>query len=108
MSNHRAVYQQQHNVSIPKKKLVDIASTYNLGKTELRVLLVLFGELNGWVYNEKSPDPKNYSKIDVERIAQTLDLKKGKVSDAITALVETGLIEKGKNDTINKGYRFTF
>lgn len=108
MANNNYTYQQTKTVSIPKKKLVDIASTYNFGKLEFRVLLVLFSELDGWDTYSKTKDPKNFRKIDVESIAHTLDTKEKKVGEAIKALEEAGIIERGKTDTIRKGYRFTF
>lgn len=109
MANNRYVYQQQNNVSINKTKLVDLATYDYMSKTDFRVCLVLFSELNGWDPSEKkSKDPKNYKRIDVSSIASTLDLKKKKVEESIDRLVDFGILQKGSSDLIAKGYRFTF
>lgn len=106
MSNHNAVYQQQNTVSIPRKNLLKLATVFDLSKTDLKVLLVLMSELNGW--NGKGKDPKNFTKVSISSIAETLDIKRDKVEDSMEKLEENNIIERGKNDTVKKGYRFTF
>ena len=111
MANNRCTYQQQNNVSIPKKALVDyIATNASLSKKDLRVALVLFTELDGWCEPEKSigVDPKNFKKIDVEKIAEVLDMKEKDVKASIKLLENELIIERGSSNVTNKGYRFTF
>ena len=113
MANNRNTYQQQNNVSINKNKLLDIAQDPDLSKIDYKVLITLFTELNGWRgggYNNRgnNNDPKNFKRIDVERIADSLDVEKKKVKKSIDKLLDFGLIEKGSSRNIKKGYRFTF
>ena len=112
MSNNRYVYQQVTNVSINKDKLVEIATNYGLDETDLRVLLCLFTELNGWVEPMRPArevkDPKNFKLVDKEKIADLLAIKKKRVKKALLNLEEAGLIEPGDSDTVQNGYRFTF
>ena len=111
MANNRNVYQQVANVSINKNKLIEIATNYGLSSTDLRVLLCLFTELNGWTEpkNRKElKDPLNYRLIDKEKISELLDIKKKQVKESINNLMDAGLIEPGSSETVKKGYRFTF
>lgn len=111
MANNRNVYQQLTNVSINKKQLIEISKNIALSKKDLRVLLILFTELNGWSEpknGKEIKDPFNFKKIDIESIAETLDLKKKEVKECIRNLMDAGLIEPGDNDTVKNGYRFTF
>ena len=115
MANSRNTYQQTTNVSINKNKLIEIATNYGLNETDLRVLFVLFTELNGWSrppraveYARAGQDPMNYKILDKEKIAETLDLKKKQVKKAINNLIDAGLVEPGSSDAVQDGYRFTF
>ena len=114
MANNRNTYQQLTNVSINKKKLLEIASNEALDETDLRVLLCLFTELNGWSptdpYAPGRPavDPLNFSIIDINEIANTLDIKKKKVKRSIKNLFDLCIIEDGSSQTVSHGYRFTF
>lgn len=103
MANNRAVYQQVTNVSINKDKLIDT-------ETDLRVLLCLFTELNGWVDSphNTTKDPFNFKMIDRQRIADLLGIKKKKVKESIYSLMDQRIIEPGASDTVDDGWRFTF
>ena len=61
MANINAVYQQQNTVSIPREGIKSIAEDDLLSKTDIRVLLALLTELNGFSdpYNRKE-DRLNY------------------------------------------------
>ena len=50
----------------------------------------------------------NFTKVSISSIAETLDIKRDKVEDSMEKLEENNIIERGKNDTVKKGYRFTF
>lgn len=108
MANNRCTYQQIENVSINKKSLADIAVFGSLSKSDYRVLLILFTELNGWKPSSRSADPLNFKKIDKESISITLGMTKKDVKKSIDRLIEQDLLEQGSSDTVEKGYRFTF
>ena len=108
MANNSFVYQQATKVSIPRSMLVEIAQG-ELSKNELKVFLVLLSELDGWARtSDNSVDPENFKKIDIEQISNTLDLSESKVQKCVVSLRERGIIEKGRNNVVSKGYRFTF
>lgn len=50
----------------------------------------------------------NYARIDIDSISDTLNIKKKDVKRSINTLLDLGIIEEGSNDTVSKGYRFTF
>lgn len=110
MANATSVLQQTQTVSIPKAKLLDIGTNYALTETDLRVLFCLFSELNGWSEsrNRRTPDPLNYRRIDKDKIAEVLAVKKKEVKKSIEKLVDMDLLEPGSNDIVKNGYRFTF
>lgn len=111
MANHRCTYQQVTNVSINKSKIIEIATNFGLSEIDLRVLLLLFTELNGWSdinTSSRTVDPENYTKVDVKTIADTLGYKKKKVKNAMDNLISAGLLEQGSNDRVQDGWRFTF
>ena len=110
MANNKFTYQQVTNVSINKNKLVEIATNYHLSENDLRVVIVLFTELNGWRESEKreTKDPLNFKKIDLETIGDILDMKKKDVKKSIKHLINSDLIEEGDSDTVKNGYRFRF
>jgi predicted transcriptional regulator len=53
-------------------------------------------------------DPMNFKKIDIDRMADLLNLSKKDIKKSIKKFDEDGLIEHGNTDTIKDGYRFTF
>ena len=53
-------------------------------------------------------DPLNFKKIQYKRIAKTLNMEKRDVIDSVNNIWNEGYLEQGSNDTIEKGYRFTF
>ena len=108
MANNKFTYQQIHNVSINKERLREIASNPYLSKTAYKVLICLFTELNGWVYTERSNDPLNFKKVDLDSISDMLHVSKKDVKKAFKELKENDLIETGSSETVKKGYRFTF
>ena len=112
LSNHNATYQQRNTVSINRDKLVEIAINPNLTKKDLRVLVLLLTQLDGFtqpkVLRKDFMDPLNFKKIQYKRIAKTLNMEKRDVIDSVTNIWNEGYLEQGSNDTIEKGYRFTF
>lgn len=87
----------------------------NLSKKDLRVCLFLFTKISGYmvkddvsIVDKRLKDFKNFQYIDVEAIADTLDMKKKEVRKAIEHLNEEGVLESGTSETVRKGYRFTF
>ena len=96
--------------------LIDkIGCNYNLEEVDFRVLCLLFSRLDGYSIGQKIgladgrlKDPENFNKIDIDWMAKRLDLKKKQVKKSIDRLLDEGIIETGSNDTIEKGYRFTF
>ena len=110
MANNRNTYQQVHNVSINREELSNIASNDRLGKKDLRVLLALFTTLDGYSIpnSDNHKDPLNYKKVDKKKIGKLLGMDKSDVDKSIENLYLEGYIERGNNDTIKNGWRFTF
>ena len=115
MASNRCTYQQVYNVSVPKKELLEYV-VYNreLSKKDYKVFLMLLTELNGYstpkgkskIYDDK--DPKIFTKVDSERIADQLDMDESDVKKSIKKLLKEGIIEKGNTSNMKNGYRFTF
>lgn len=112
MANNRNTYQQVQTVSVKRESLLDIATNLDLSKKELRVILVLLTQLDGYSQpkklNENHHDPLNFKIIDVSAIADVLTMTKKEVKKAIEKIHDEGIIEEGSNDTVSHGYRFTF
>lgn len=109
MANNLNVYQQTHNVSIPKQGIKEIIEDEDLSKTDLRVLLALLTELDGFSDpNERKKDPLNFKIIDIDSISDFLDIKYKEVKKSIKTLLRRGYLEKGDSDSVSNGYRFTF
>lgn len=114
MANNRNTYQQEHTISVKRDKIVDIASRIDLGKKDLRVFLILLTQLDGYSYPETRRvngtyrDPLNFKKIDIEQMSDILSMSKKDVKKSVEFLNDEGIIERGSNDTIKNGYRFTF
>ena len=120
MANNMYVYQQAHTVSIPRNSLLTLAKTNMLSIEDYKVLMVLLTQLDGYPCAEemtntrKNKDPKNYKKIDIKQIADTLDMKKKTVKECINNIYNTEIegfgyiLDQGDNDVVKNGYRFTF
>ena len=111
MGVSNTVYQQKHNVSIPRDGIKDIAEDLDLSKTDLRVMLVLLTELNGYSKDDNTtskPDPLNFKLIDMDSISDFLNIKHKEVKKSIRKFLDLGFIEKGSSESISCGYRFTF
>lgn len=112
MGNISSTYQQRMNVSVNREKIVDIATNLNLSKKDLRVLLLLLTQLDGYVppKNQRSDtkDPMNFKKIDYKTLAETLNISKREVKSSVASLWNEEYLEQGSNDTVKDGYRFTF
>lgn len=87
----------------------------NISKKDLKVCLFLFTVLGGYTVNydisygdKRLKDPHNFAPIDVEAVAESLDMKKKEVKKSIKMLLDEGIIEDGSADSVRKGYRFTF
>lgn len=111
MANVRNTYQQSQTVSIPRDELLDYV-VYNeeLTKTDLRVVLFLLTELNGWSPPKTTEgiDPCNFKRIDEKKIAEKLYISKKDVKKSIKNLREMCIIEKGESNAVRNGYRFRF
>ena len=109
---HRCTYQQLETVSVKRERIIDIATNLDLSKNDLRVLLVLLSQLEGYNYpktmHTEHKDPLNFKIIDIAAISDLLCLSKKKVKNSIEHIHDEGLIEEGSNETIKSGYRFTF
>lgn len=111
MSNNRCTYQQENTVSIPKKPLLEyVVSDDKLKKTDLRIILLLLTELNGWTNSKrKTEDPHNFKMIDTFKISEELEIHEKDVKKSIKRLVHKGILEIGDSyGTTVGGYRFTF
>ena len=112
MSNHRSTYQQQETVSIKRSKMIELASDTEYSKKDYKVLLILLSQLDGYTVplkvTQNHKDPLNFKILDIEKMADTLSMSKKEVKKSIEKLHDDGIIEKGSNDTIKNGYRFTF
>ena len=113
MANNRNTYQQTYTTSFPKKELLEhVVYNKELGKKDYRVFLMLLTVLDG--YSEPkgnrsaNPDPENYKKVDIEQIADMLEMDKSDIKKSIKLLLNEGIIEKGDTDNMKNGYRFTF
>lgn len=113
MANNRNTYQQTYTISVPRKELLEYV-IYNreLNKKDYKVFLMLLTELDGYSKPKgnkiDNPDPKNFTKVDAERIADKLDLGEDDVKKSIKKLLNEGIIEKGNTTNMKNGYRFTF
>lgn len=111
MANVRNTYQQAHTVSIQRDALTEIALDSELSGKDIRVLLILLTQLDGFSIpdsNRNVKDPLNYKKVDISAIADVLSLKKKDVKKSINWIHDLGYLEIGSNDTVKDGYRFTF
>lgn len=111
VANTRCTYQQKETVSIPKKELLEwVVYNSELGKKDLRIILFLLTELDGWQEPKKGNynDPKNFRIIEIETIADTLDMSVKNVRKTIENLLDFGILEKGDSNSGTNGYRFTF
>lgn len=110
MAERKEVFQWKTATSVPRDSFFNaIVTNDELSKTDLRVFLFLLTKLNGYDYRINSKtDPLNYTLIDVNAIADSLDIGKRKVKESISNLQDMGIIECGSSPTINDGYRFIF
>ena len=112
MANQRNTYQQVNTISVPREKILEIASDIEFGKNDFRVFLILLTQLEGYSLPKNlradHKDPMNFKMIDLGQISDTLNLSKKKVKKSINYLLDEGLLEEGYNETVSSGYRFTF
>lgn len=111
MANNRNCYQQQHNVSIPRDAIKNIADDVVLKKTDYKVLLVLLTMLDGWTPPSKGSnykDPLNFKIIDIDAISDFLDIPYKDVKKSIRKLIEYDYLEQGESESVSNGYRFKF
>ena len=110
MANSRNVYQQTNTVSIPRTAITDIVLDVDLSGKDIRVLMVLLTQLDGYSTPESGngKDPLNFKKLDFNAIADVLDMSKKSVKKSISWLCDLGYLEIGCSDTVKDGYRFTF
>lgn len=99
-----------------KRQLIDnVILNEDLSKKDLRIAILLFTKLGGYCVNDdirlndkRLADPNNYSSINIESIAETLNIDKKDVKKSIKKLIKHGVLEDGSSATIKHGYRFTF
>ena len=112
MSSNRNTYQQVTNVSVNRDRLIEIAQDTEYTKKDFRVFLALLAQLDGYSipkkFNSNHKDPMNFKKIDIDKMSELLCMSKKDVKKSIEHLYNDGYIEKGNNDIIKNGYRFTF
>lgn len=111
MANNRCTYQQKDTVSIPKNELLEwVVYNTDLGKKDLRIVLFLLTELDGWQPPVKgnSTDPRNFKIIEEDHIAEILDMSVKNVKKSIDNLIYHGILEQGDSNSGRNGYRFTF
>lgn len=106
-----SVYQQITCFSVPRDGFLErIVHCDKLDKKQIRVIMVLLTEIDGWpeekTYSEN--DPCNFKKVDAGQIAITLGLKKSDVKCILHELVDLHIIQEGRSNTVKHGYRFTF
>lgn len=82
-------------VSISVGTLQDYAMK-DLSKKDYKVLLFLSDYLNSL----------DYTRIDVDQIAESLDMKKKQVKECINNLESELIIREGSSDHVKKGYKF--
>lgn len=110
----RTFFQNKFVFSVPRKYfLEEIVENDNLSKKEIRVFMLLMCYLNGYRPPKTKMrldeyDPLNFTEINKAEMARTLRISKKDVSDAINFFVDINILEKGKNKSNRKGYRFTF
>ena len=116
MANKIDTYQQLTSFSVPRESFTrQVVDNTKLTKEDYVVLCLLLTKLNGWnkydrniVKANKTPDPKNFTKLHMGSIATTLHMEKKRIKTSIAHLVEIGVLEEGSSDTVKHGYRFTF
>lgn len=109
MANNRNIYQQTHTVSIPRKGLIKyIIKNQDLKKKDLRVILLLLTELDGYEPVPRSTDPENFKRIDINHMSQILSVSKSDIKKTINYFCDMGVLEEGSSAGCSKGYRFTF
>ena len=113
MANNKFVSQSVYNVSVNRDKLIEIACNEDMSKKEYKVFIMLLSQLTGYRPPEvdrsnSAPDPLNFKRVDERQIADSLNLKKKDVSEAIDQLFDYGYLEEGSNDSVSDGWRFKF
>lgn len=96
--------------------LIDnVINNEDLSKKDLRIIMLLFTKLSGYfisrdisLADKRLNSPNNFVSINVDSIAETLNLKKKDVRKSIDFLIREGVLETGDTSTTKHGYRFTF
>lgn len=78
--------------------LQKIAENEELSKKDYKIFLFLSCRL----------ESEFYKRIDVEQIADTLNLTKKDVKKSIQTLLDQDIIEEGSDEHISKGYRMKY
>lgn len=111
MANSRNVYQQKTTVSIPKEGLLEkVIYRSSLKKKDLKLILFLLTELDGWsapLNGRYVEDPSNFRHLNCKKIAKNLEMDIKDVEDSLEKFVNLGIIEKGQSKS-TRGFRFTF
>ena len=105
------VTQYQTVVHIPKAKFRDIIAQEDFDRTELKVFCYLLTVLNGFNEGARSNprnDPRNFTVLDPEVIADEIFEPKKKIKKAIKRFELLGFLESGSSNSVKNGYRFTF
>lgn len=110
----KEVFQYMHTITIPREKFIkNVIENPGLDLDDLRVCMLLMTELDGWSMSRKETrasavDPLNYKKVHIDKMAETLKMKKKDVKESIKVLLREEIIEKGESIASVDGYRFTF
>ena len=115
MAAKQQVTQNQTSVSIFRDTFYQkVVRNANIERKEYKVLMLLLTELDGFADWERLmssrpySDRRNFRKLSKSSIANTLQMSKTEVKDAIDGLIDKGLVEKGSSSTCKNGYRLKF
>ena len=106
--------QWKRSFAVPREAFIRaIVENEEMTKKQLRVTLLLLASLDGYSPPKSSMrgdenDPMLFTAISKKEIANTLNIDKTDVDDAIDFLLSYEILEEGKDRTNKKGYRFTF
>ena len=83
-------------ISIDISSMETLSRLEGLTKNDYKLLLFLMSRL----------DSMNLTRLDKKKIAETLEMKKGEVSESLDNLIHSYILYKGTDDHVDKGYKF--
>lgn len=96
MTRSHIIYKLKFSTDI--ESFQHVAENVDLSKSALRVFMFMCCRL----------ESEHVRKIDIKQMANSLDLTKGKVEEAINELEKYNIIQQGMDDHIKNGYRMTY